>query len=290
LSSYFSLSERDTEMKNQAYELLDLIIAAHPTDPKASSIYADFLMRDKRYAEARAMFIKVNEQDDSKFGVWQQLLVCDTELNDYPAMFEHSSRALELFPTQPAMYLYKGIAALQLNKTKEALEALTDGGALVYNNRQLELQFALYLGDAYNADKNYAKSDEFYDKALVLEPQNIYVLNNYSYYLSIRKEKLPKAKEMAKTANTLSPNNATYEDTYGWVLYEMGEYKEAKEWLEKALSHGGDKDGTILEHYGDVLYKLGNTEKALEYWKKAKEKGGASQDIDKKIADKRLVN
>jgi len=73
-------------------------------------------------------------------------------------------------------------------------------------------------------------------------------------------------------------------------LYEMGEYKEAKEWLEKALSHGGDKDGTILEHYGDVLYKLGNTEKALEYWKKAKEKGGASQDIDKKIADKRLVN
>lgn len=289
LMSYYNLSETNADLKKQAYELLDLTMQAHPEDAKGFSLYGDFLMRDKRYTGAKEAYLKVIDRDDSKFAVWQQLLVCDSELNDYQALYDHSSKALELFPTQPTLYLYKGISGLQLKKNKEAIEALTDGGALVYNNQQLELQFDIYLGDAYNEQKEYTRSDEFYEKALGLEPQNTYVLNNYSYYLSLRKEKLPKAREMARLVNTLEPNNASYEDTYGWILFCLGEYKEAQQWLDKSLSHGGENDGTVLEHYGDVLFKLNFADKALDYWKKAKEKGGTSNAIDRKISEKRLV-
>lgn len=289
LMSYYSLSETNADLKKQAFELLDLVQKAHPEDPKSFAVFADFAMRDKRYSQARDLYLNVIERDNSKFAVWQQLLTCDSELADYQALYTHSGQAIELFPTQPVLYLYKGIAAIQLKKADDAITALTEGGALVYNNQQLELQFYIYLGDAYNEKKNYAKSDEFYEKALELEPQNTYVLNNYSYYLSIRKEKLAKAREMAKLVNTLMPNNPSYEDTYAWVLYVSGEYKEALQWLDKAISHGAENNGTILEHYGDVQFKLGNTEKALEYWKKAKEKGSTTDKIDRKIAEKRLV-
>ncbi|MEJ7658772.1 MAG: hypothetical protein WKG07_03665 [Hymenobacter sp.] len=45
--------------------------------------------------------------------------------------------------------------------------------------------------------KEYAKSDAAYDAALIADPANYGVLNNYSYYLSLRGEKLDKAKEMS---------------------------------------------------------------------------------------------
>jgi len=36
-----------------------------------------------------------------------------------------------------------------------------------------------------------------------------------------------------------------------------------------------------------VLYKLGNESQAVEYWMKAKQKGPGSDQLDKKIADKK---
>lgn len=289
LLSYYNISEFNTELKGQAFELAELMVKAHSDDAKAYSMYGDFLYRDKRYAEARDNFLKVIDLDDSKYIVWSQLIACEERLSDYQGVYTHSTKALELFPTQPELYLYKGMSASVLKKNKEAIETLTDGAALIYNNRPLEIQFLTLLGDAYNEAKDYKKSDEYYDKVLEMEPQNTGVLNNYSYYLSVRKDKLTKAKEMARTVNTIEPNNPTYQDTYAWVLYVTGDFKGAREWLEKALSNGGDKNGTILEHYGDVLFKLGDTDAAMVNWKKAKEKGETSDLLDKKIADKKLI-
>ena len=114
------------------------------------------------------------------------------------------------------------------------------------------------------------------------------MLNNFSYYLSLRKDKLDKAAEMAKKENDLTPNSSNNEDTYAWVLYSQGKYTEAKTWLEKAIVNGGDKNGTILEHYGDVLFRLGNTNDAMSNWQKAKLTGDHSEFLDKKIADKKI--
>jgi tetratricopeptide (TPR) repeat protein len=289
LLSYFNLSENSTEMKTQAYELCKLMLDAHPTEAKGYSMYADFLYRDKKFIEARDIFKRVLDIDNSKYIVWSQLIVCESELGNHQAVYDYATKALELFPTQPDLYYYKGSSALRLKLYKDAIDVLSDGSGLLYNNPQLELQFNALLGDAYNATKNYERSDDYYTKALLIEPQNTYVLNNFSYYLSVRKVKLDKARDMAKLANTIEPNNATYEDTYGWILYTMGTYSDARIWVEKALSHGGDNDGTVLEHYGDIMFKLGDTSKALEYWKKAKEKSGTTDLIDKKIAEKKLI-
>ena len=54
---------------------------------------------------------------------------------------------------------------------------------MVSGNNVLMVQFNTYLGDAYNRVKNYRLSDESYEKALKLNPENSYVLNNYAYYL-----------------------------------------------------------------------------------------------------------
>jgi Tfp pilus assembly protein PilF len=137
------------------------------------------------------------------------------------------------------------------------------------------------LGDAYNSLSDHAKSDQSYEAALVNDPNNDHVLNNYSYFLSLRADKLERAKKMSGTLVNKYPKNATYLDTYGWVLYVMGDYVEAEKYLKRAAQL--ENDGTIIEHYGDVLYKLGKEEEAMIHWKQAKELGGTSDLLDKKI-------
>lgn len=287
LINYFEVSEKDESQKPLANELLDLLIKSHPNEAKSYSIQGDFLYREKKVKEARDAFKKALELDNSRFVIWNQLLLLDSELSDFEDMYHSGKQAIELFPNQPNIYLFTGLACMQKKLHQEAIENLKTGVDLVIDNEPLKAQFYSYLGDSYHAVKDHSNSDNSYEQSLKLDPNNIYVLNNYSYYLSLRNEKLDRAEEMSKKANTLEPNTANYEDTYAWILYKQSKFEDAKFWLEKSLGNGGAGNATILEHLGDVYFKLNDSNKALEYWNKAKQKGG-SELLEKKIKDVKL--
>jgi len=226
--------------------------------------------------------------DPSHFSLWNQLLIIDAALNDIDNLLVESQEAMELFPAQPSFYLFNGIANSRKKKHDDAIEALEGGLPLVIENDALLAQFYALLGDNYHELEKHEKSDKAYDKSLAIIPNQPGVLNNYAFYLSLRKEKLQLAEEMAAKANSLTPNIATYQDTYGWVLYKLAKYEEAKTWLQKALDGGGDKSGEVLEHFGDVQFQLGDKANALKYWKMAKTAGGTTTNIDRKINDEQL--
>ena len=158
-----------------------------------------------------------------------------------------------------------------------------------FDNDKLRAQFLANLGDVYHAMNKFTESDSAYDRSLKFDAENSYVLNNYSYYLSIRKVNLEKAKQMSAYSNKLDPGNTSFLDTYAWILFQLNDFAGAKEWQQKAMNAGGDKSGTILEHYGDILFKLGNKDEALNYWKQAKALGTDSTTIDRKIAEMKYV-
>ena len=93
------------------------------------------------------------------------------------------------------------------------------------------------LGDAYNATKAYDKSDKAYDEALALNPIITWHLNNYSYYLALRKTNLEKAEKMSSLLIKNNPDNPTFLDTYAWVLYSRQKYKEARKVIERAITY-----------------------------------------------------
>jgi predicted Zn-dependent protease len=113
------------------------------------------------------------------------------------------------------------------------------------------------------------------------------VLNNYSFYLSLRKENLEKAEKMAAQLIKDHPTNATYLDTYAWVLYARDKYKEAKKVMEKAISTG-EANATHFEHYGDILFKLGEVENAVTQWEKARGLTTNSEILNKKIVNRKI--
>ncbi|MES2138575.1 MAG: tetratricopeptide repeat protein [Bacteroidota bacterium] len=287
LLSYYSITETYSALKADADELCKIIVEVHPDDAKAFSMYGDFLYRDKKLQEARTQYRKAIAIDKEKYILWNQLLLIESELNDFVSMQKESKEAIELFPNQALPYFFNGASNIQLKNYKAAIIVLNEGKEFVYDDPIL-VQFYANIGDAQNQLKNYSASDSAYNKALEIDPNNVYVLNNFAYYLSLRNKDLEKAEAMSKKSNEIEPNNNSYQDTYGWILYQMKKYDDAKVWIGKAIDNGGKNNGVLLEHYGDVLYKLGETENALKYWMDAKKTGNTTDFIDKKITDKKL--
>jgi len=283
-----SAPDANQKLLDRAYELCVSLINQYPNNGKSHSIYADFLYRDKKYPEAADQLKKVLQSDKSKYAVWSQLLLCEINMRAYDSLIKHSEEVMDLFPDQPEPYYLNGVGYMQLKQYQKAVQPLKEGQQFLYENNVLAVGFSSNLGEVYNNLKEYKKSDKEFDEAIKLDPDNVGILNNYAYYLSLRKENLEKAEKMSKRTLELEPNSINYIDTYGWILYQQQKYDEAKRYLEKAFDRGGYNRPAIVEHYGDVLYKLNQPDKAIENWKKAKELGGDSELLNKKIADKKL--
>lgn len=284
LISYYNGNLND-EQKKQALELSEILKATHPNEALSETFYASMLYENQEYLAAKELFLKIIDADGSNYVTWEQLMFCDLYLEDYVDLARDAEKAIEYFPSYPLPWFFAGAAHFQNKDFKKASERLIKGKDFVVNNNALLEQFYATLGDTYNSLENYEASYEAYDKTLSLNPNNTVVLNNYAYYLSLRKHNLDKAETMSKKAVDLDPYNSNNLDTYAWVLFQNNKYADALNWIKKAYQNGGENSGVVNEHYGDILFKLGKKKEALKYWKAAQTKKDTSELLDKKIKD-----
>ncbi len=285
LSKYYKKYLSDEEI----YSLVNLICETHPDEPNGHALKVDYLINRKRYAEARNELLIILKTDKENYLVWKQLLIADAELIDYTAMYDDSKNAIDYFPNYPNFFLYNGFACEKLKKYNEGIEILEAGLDIIIDQPKLKIQFLSSLAEMYYKTKEYQKAFKSFDKVLELDPDNISVLNNYSYYLSLRNEKLEKAVEMAKKAVSIEEND-TYLDTYAWALYKNEKFKEALVIIEKAIAKGGDKSAVIVEHYGDILYRNNKKEDAMIQWENALKLGADTDKLKEKVKSGNLVD
>jgi tetratricopeptide (TPR) repeat protein len=281
--------QQNPELETTLNQLAASIQEAHPGDAQAFAIAGDVAIALNRKQQARSRYLQALSRDENNFEIWQNVLTLGLEMGRFDSVAREADQALMLFPNQAALYYFSGAANLSLNQFDEAALALEQGKRLAASNKQLISIFNSHLGDAYNGLKRYDLSDAAYEAALAFNPNNAYILNNYSYYLALRGDKLPLALEMSKKLIEKNPDNPNYLDTHAWVLYRMGQFDNALPHLENALKlSDSNDDGTILEHYGDVLFRLGRVDEAVQQWTKARSKQGGSDLLEKKIKDRKL--
>lgn len=283
LISYIQSSGSDTAKLNEAIQLCETLTQVHPEDAKSFAIQGDVYFLRQMDDLALASYKKALELNKDVFNVWQQVMAIYNTKRDWDNLQKTASEAMELFPNQPVVYLFKGAAEQQKKDFEKAVKTYSKGEKMSAENVKLRAQFLSNIGDVYHAMSKHAESDSAYEKSLSLDPDNAYVLNNYSYYLSLRKENLERAKQMSAYSNQLEPGNSSFLDTYAWILFQMKDYKNALEWQDKALAASATPSGTLLEHYADILFMLGKKEEALTNWRKAKELGTESNTLDRKI-------
>jgi len=230
---------------------------------------------------------EVLKEQRSNYFIWEQAIFIENMLENNEGVYQRSTEALNYFNDKPLLFLFKGSAAMQLGKNEEAVESFEEGMGLAENNLPLTVQFYSMLAEAWNNLGRHEKSDEYFEKALQIEPENVMILNNYGYYLSLREVELEKAEKMSLVTILAEPENYTYLDTYAWILYKAGKREQALEYIEKAVRFGGEGDPDILEHNGDILYALERKEEAVKYWKMAIDAGSESTELEEKISKAR---
>ncbi|RRN77847.1 tetratricopeptide repeat protein [Pseudoxanthomonas sp. SGD-10] len=282
---YFS-NFPDLKSVRYAETLSYILTEVHPDEAKSFAIYGDVLFQKEEYEKARGVYQQSLSLNKNIYAVWDQLIRISLGLNDLESVVKYGEEALTYFPNNPELYIYTAIAYSQLQQTEKAVSYLTH--ALSFELADpAKVQVYTSLGDAYQKLKNYRESSKAYESALAIDPNNVYALNNYAYYLSLRNEDLDKAEKMSLRSNQLNPGNASFLDTYAWILFRQKKYKEAKDWIEQAIEANGAKNGVIMEHYGDILYHLNQKDEALSNWKKALELGEDSSTLQKKINEEK---
>jgi tetratricopeptide (TPR) repeat protein len=271
------------ENENDIDSLILILAEMYPGDFRIKTAKADFLSKQEKYEEALELYNEVLTEQKGNYFIWEQSIFIENILGNSENVYEKCAEALSYFPDKPFLYLFHGNAAMLKERNTEAIRSLEKGLEFVENNIPLTVQFYSFLAEAWRNLEKYEKSDDYFDKALQMEPDNILILNNYGYYLAIREEKLEQAEQMSRKTILIEPENSTYLDTYAWILFKSGKLSEAKEYMEKAIKFGGENDPDILEHYGDILNKIGNNEMARNYWLKAKDAGGDNSELERKI-------
>lgn len=274
-------NKRDMQLVNSLFETL---FDQYPHNTRLNLIYGNVLLLQEKKEEAMKQFeIYTNANPSDPVGYEQMLRIVLPDSID--RVIEITTEAIKYVPEAPQFYFYLGGAKYQQKKYKEALEVFEEGlKSAKIENPLLKSDFYGQIGDLNYFLGNKEAAFENYEKALKLNPQNLPVLNNYSYYLSLEGKDLDKAEQMSSITVKAEPTNPTYLDTYGWVLFKQGAYTTAKIYIENAVKYSEEEPSAeIFEHYGDVLYVTGEPEKALEQWKKAKELGSDSKTLDEKI-------
>ncbi len=250
----------------------DSLMTQYPQEPKLNLMYGNLLMLQGKKQSAHFQYQVFAESNPTNPTGWEQLLRT-TFPDSLDASIKICQTAISYVPQQPQFYFYLGICQYQKADYKNALKTYHTGVKYVDpENGQMLSDFYGQIGDLFNRIGQKDSSFASYEKSLMFNPQNLGVLNNYSYFLSLDKKDLDKAEKMSSSTVKAEPTNPTYLDTYGWVLYVQEAFTMAKIYLEKAVNYSGDKPSAeVLEHYGDVLYKIDEKEKALEYWKRALE-------------------
>ena len=284
---FLTNQDRFMENKTGIDSLLTILEEEYPGDYRVRTAKADYFSKLERYEEALLVYDEVLMEQKGNYFIWEQAIFIENILENNEGVYTRSTEAIKYFNDKPLLFLFKGSAAMQLGKNEEAIQSLEKGLRFADNNLPLTVQFYSMLAEAWQNMGKHEKSDEYFEKALEIEPENIMILNNYGYYLSLREVELEKAEKMSRITIIAEPDNPTYLDTYAWILHKAGKQEQALEYIEKAVRSGGEEDSDILEHYGDILYALERKEEAAKYWKKAVEAGSESEELEEKIGNLR---
>ncbi|MGB0072725.1 MAG: tetratricopeptide repeat protein [Terracidiphilus sp.] len=165
---------------------------------------------------------------------------------------------------QRGIWLAIGQIDVRLKRWKDAEDAFDKAEPLTTKKDDRIYLFFL-RGELAERQKHMDEAEQFFNKALELDPQNAMTLNYLGYMWADKGEKLPEALKMIKKAVEIEPMNGAYLDSLGWVYFKMGEYELAEDNLRQAVNRT-QTDPTVHMHLGDLYEKTGRIRLAAAQW------------------------
>ncbi len=116
-------------------------------------------------AKALQYFQKGLKNNASDFNLIKNTLLLQIDFDNFEEAEELSRKSLNLFPSQPFLYLINGLANLNLENTSRAKSMLETGLDFLIDDLQMELDFYLQLSKVYAKEGNSSKAKDYENKA-----------------------------------------------------------------------------------------------------------------------------
>lgn len=264
--------------------LFKVLIEQHPNEPQIRMLFSDYLAaKDDMKGAAEQMDYAVN-LDPTDAQAWNRLLVLNIISENYEAAIAAGDRAIELNPNNIELYGYIAPAYYNIKQYDKAIEVYKKALAAVDStDTEHRSMFLGGMGDAKFSMGDTIGAFALYDQAIEIDPNNVSILNNYAYFLTLCNRDLDKAERMSAKTVQAEPQNATFLDTYAWVFYKRKEYTMAQLYIEMAIKNERRPSSDIYDHYGDILLAVGNKQEALKQWKKALELDAGNKVLLEKV-------
>ena len=254
-------------------KLIHLLTIQYPENSGVKDMYATHLVAAGNSEEALEYLRR--HLDDATTRAEDYITMLQLELFmecDDHLLLGDIARAIERFPEDIALNSMVGFIFSEKGLYDEARDIFRGMLKFASTNEERS-QLWGYIGDVYHEEGKDNAAFSAYDKALGYNENNVLVLNNYAYFLSLKHKRLDYALRLITQAIGIESNNASYMDTYAWVLHLLGRNEEAKKAMRTAISLGGQRNPDFMAHYGDILWALGEAFLAEAYWDKAVEYG-----------------
>lgn len=250
-----------------------IILALSENEPEygpAQLIAADYFLQLNDFNTALEILERVNVSLPGHSEAWGQRMQLLFSLNRYEEVIALSGSADEYAPDNAFVQFFAGAAYL-LTQHLEDAEKWLERATLSPSQRNFRSVIYSTLGDVkYDLDK-WDEAVTAFETSLRLDRNNHTALNNYAYYLSLRRENLDEALEMSRRAVAMEPQNAAYLDTIGWIYFKKGDFDNALEYIRRSVDTG-DASAEVYEHLGDVYKARGESDNAKYWWQKAFER------------------
>ena len=266
------------------------MLTMHPDDSTTLRLAGIYYWSTDRRDMSKASFLKNVENNPGSYSASADFVEFLMYSEDWKMLSEQGRLAYERFPDETAFLEMASVGDYNLKDYDKVLEICDRILEVAPADSAKAVRTWSTIGDIWHQKGDAKKSYKAYDKALKINPDYIYVLNNYAYYLSQEGKKLGKAYAMSKKTIEAEPDNSTYLDTFGWILYLQGKALEAKPFFKHAMLYGGKESPVIMDHYAEVLYALKEYDLALVYWNMALQKNeGAIPDLEERVAARKAA-
>ncbi len=273
-------------IKNHFRELEKLLITMLDKHPEKRDVHlfaSDFFIQNRKYAEALDALLPLLNSKQEKYTMWRQGILLANATDRKEDLLDLAKKASKIFPDSAEIIFYKGMAEFETENYEAVTRTFSKENLSRANDPELDAQAKMLLAESYYQLGVYAVSDSIFRDIIRKDPENTLVMNNFSYYLSLREESLDEAEQLSRRTIEREPGNGIFLDTYAWILYKKGAYEEAEKYIMKALENGGENDPDVNLHAAEIHKALGNIPLARAFYQKALILGGNKEDLIEKL-------
>ncbi len=266
LARLVELPDLTKDLQDKLSVNLMILEANYKDDDVVPLLRVELLINQQNLPGAALRLEDIIKNKQGNYFAWEKLLLVYLQLGDFEHLTSKGEECATLFNRS---FLAKVLYATGATETKNypvALEELRKAEILAGDNKEYLMQVLTLKADVYYRMKEFDKSFEIFDQAIIYNTDDLTVINNYAYYLAEQNMKLKEAEVMAKKVIDKEGKNTTFLDTYAWVLYKRGKLKEAARVMELIINSGEKADAEWYEHYGYILMKQRKCAEAVEKW------------------------